>query len=538
MSGNRGYQNYLESIKACQANNRQCPPTPPCVIPGPTGQPGPPGKQGPPGPPGQQGSKGNAGQTGAQGQLGPTGAQGQLGPTGAQGQLGPTGAQGQLGPTGAQGQLGPTGAQGQLGPTGAQGQLGPTGAQGQLGPTGAQGQVGPTGAQGQVGQTGAQGQVGQTGAQGQVGQTGPIGSIGSSGGIVLFMNIDEIVPINSVNFYNVDTILYNTCSPTIKSTRVTNDIQGTSVPPVTLNGDYYTGSDVQFAIIDNMLSSTIIPPGKWDMHIWVRCAFQDVISLQWTLYSQVATGSFSPNPFAVSEMKLIENASQTSSTEVIIPLYIDKPVILCENNTRILLGLKAYTTLSTKPSISLYFESYSPSYIQTTLVPIGPTGEVGPTGQAGEVGPTGFTGPVGPLSTQILVADISSVTLTTNLKTISTLSEMTLNGLEPNTKYAINWFVNETGAGVSGGLNYSYGYLDASNVSVSSFQSCDLNFAACFAVMEETGGQSTIFRISGSVTDTITTNAGVTSVTFSLYQAADASYTTNGKFCIQITKTL
>ena len=161
MSG-RGYQNYLESVKACQANNRPRPSTPPCVIPGPTGQPGPPGRQGLPGPPGQQGPKGS---------------------------------------------------------------------------------------------------------DGQVGPTGPAGSIGSSGGIVLFMNIDEIVTINSVNFYNIDMILYDTCSPTIKTTRVTNNIQGTSVPPVTLNGDYFTGSEIQFAIVDNMLSSNIIPPGKWDMHI-------------------------------------------------------------------------------------------------------------------------------------------------------------------------------------------------------------------------------------------------------------------------------
>ena len=228
MSGNRGYQNYLESIRECQVtNNRSCPPPSPGVIPGPTGQPGPPGRQGPPGPPGppgQQGPKGN---------------------------------------------------------------------------------------------------VGQTGAQGEIGPTGPVGSIGSSGGIVLFMNIDEIVTIDNVNFYNIDSTLYETCSPTIKTTRVSNDVQGTSVPQITLNGDYFTGSEIQFGIVDNLLSSTIIPPGKWDMHIWVRCAFQDIIKLQWTLYSQDSTGIFSPNPFAVSEIKLIENASLTTSTEVIISLYID-----------------------------------------------------------------------------------------------------------------------------------------------------------------------------------------------------------------------
>jgi hypothetical protein len=206
------------------------------------------------------------------------------------------------------------------------------------------------------------------------------------------MNIDEIVTINNVNFYNIDSTLYETCSPTIKSTRVTNDIQGTSVPQITLNGDYYSGYEIQFAIVDNLLSSTIIPPGKWDMHIWVRCAFQDLIQLQWTLYAQEESGTFSPNPFAVSELKAIQNASQVNSTEVIISLYIDKPVILCDCKTQILLGLKAFTSVPTRPSISLYFESCNPSFIRTTLIPIGPMGNTGPTGPTG---PTGITGPVG-----------------------------------------------------------------------------------------------------------------------------------------------
>jgi hypothetical protein len=192
---------------------------------------------------------------------------------------------------------------------------GPTG---QPGPPGRQGPPGPPGP---PGQQGPKGNVGSTGPQGPSGATGSEGSIGSSGGIVLFMNIDEIVTINNVNFYNIDSILYESCSPTIKSTRVTNDIQGTSVPQITLNGDYYSGYEIQFAIIDNLLSSNIIPPGKWDMHIWVRCAFQDLIRLQWTLYALDPSGVFSPNPFAVSELKTIENASQINSTEVIISLY-------------------------------------------------------------------------------------------------------------------------------------------------------------------------------------------------------------------------
>ena len=459
MSGNRGYQNYLESIKACQAN-RHCPPTPPCAIPGPTGQPGPPGRQGPPGPPGPPGPKGNAGSTGPGGPLGPTGV---------------------------------------------------------------------------------------------------AGNIGSSGGIVLFMNIDEIVTINNVNFYNIDALLYDTCSPTIKSTRVTNDVCGTSVPPITLNGDYYTGSEIQFGIVDHLLSSTIIPPGMWDMHIWVRCAFSDLIKLQWTLYSQDSSGVFSPNPFAVSEIKTIENASQTTSTEVIMSLYIDKPVILCDNNTRILLGLKGYTDATTRPSISLYFESSNPSFIRTTLIPIGPagktgnngvtgptgpTGSNGPTGLAGYTGPTGITGitgptgpigytgytgytgitgitgitgPVGPSSTK---SNNGTFTTSAGATSFTATSSFTL---EINTDYAVSWFIYADATGDPGATT-AYVSADAASTQL-------LFSSAGTAVIIN----STTTKISGGVAaDQFTTNG--TSVIFTLTGTCSATTLAGGRFVVNVMK--
>ncbi len=168
---------------------------------------------------------------------------------------------------------------------------------------------------------------------------------------------------------------------------------------------------------------------------------------------------------------------------------------------------------------------------------MGPTGITGITGITGSVGPTGMTGPIGPISTQILVVDISAVVLTNSLIARSTVQPITLNGLEPNTKYAINWFLNESGTG-AGGLNYAEAYLTATNVVVAtSFRACNVSFPSALAVFD-TGGSSGIHRISGSVIDTITTDVGVTSVTFTLYQLASASYTTNGRFSIQITKSL
>lgn len=406
MSCNRGFQNYLESIKECQVNsNKSCPPPLPGVIPGPTGQPGPTGPNGP---------------------------------------------------------------------------------------------------------TGPKGDIGNTGATGQVGPTGHVGNIGSSGGIVLFMNIDEIVTINSKQFYNIDALLYDTCTPTIKTTRVTNDVCGTSVPPIPVDGDSYTCSDIQFGILDNLLSSTIIPPGMWDMHIWVRTAFENLISLQWTLYSQDASGIFSPNPFAVSEIKTITHTSLTTSTEVIISLYIDKPVILCEN-TRILLGLKAYTKVTSRPCISLYFESSSPSFIRTTLVPTGCIGGTGPTG------PIGITGPIGPSSTKSTnTTFITSDGATSFASSVSFL-------LEANSDYALSWFIN---ADASGNPNTTTAYVSASPVAT------QLLFSSPGDVIIN----SSTSKISGGVAaDRFRTNT-TTSVSFTLIGTCSATTLSNGKFVVNISK--
>jgi hypothetical protein len=156
----------------------------------------------------------------------------------------------------------------------------------------------------------------------------------------------------------------------------------------------------------------------------------------------------------------------------------------------------------------------------------------GPTGLTGSVGPTGITGvtgPIGPLSTQVQVVDISGVVLGTGDTTINTI---TFTGLETSTRYAINWFVNETGT-AGGNLNSATAYLTATNVaSPASFRACDINFPVALNTYDLGG----IHRISGSVVDTITTTS--TSVVFTLQQTTNVSYTTNGRFSIQITKSL
>jgi hypothetical protein len=87
------------------------------------------------------------------------------------------------------------------------------------------------------------------------------------------------------------------------------------------------------------------------------------------------------------------------------------------------------------------------------------------------------------------------------------------------------------GATNGGSLNDSSGYLTASGVdNATSFVACNVDFPTSFSVYDYGGNH----RISGSVVDTIITTA--TSVTFTLWQNTDLSFTTNGKLSMQITK--
>ena len=238
---NRGYQNYMESIRACNSIS-SCNPNPPCVTPGPTGQ---------------------------------------------------------------------------IGPTGPTGPIGNTG------------DIGLTGPSGDIGYTGSTGLQGSTGHTGYTGSTGPKGNIGSAGGIVLFMNIDEIIKVKELNFYNISPLLYNTCNPSIKSNLLYDNICGTSIPNPPEGGDQHNenGNGIQFALMSELLISNVLPPGKWDMHLWVRTPQAHAINLQWTLYSQDTTGVFSPNPIAVSELVNVEDSSLVAAIEIVIPLYIIKTYI-------------------------------------------------------------------------------------------------------------------------------------------------------------------------------------------------------------------
>jgi hypothetical protein len=153
----------------------------------------------------------------------------------------------------------------------------------------------------------------------------------------------------------------------------------------------------------------------------------------------------------------------------------------------------------------------------------GPTGITGPTGY----GPTGITGPPGPLTTQTQVATFTGVSITTDTSVVTSAA---FTGLETNTKYAINWFVNEQQT-AGGGFTSSSGYL--TSTPAVTFSAVDSTFRLCLATSDVAG----VHRASGAVTDTFTTGA-FTSMTFTLVQSTNGTFTFAGRLSIQLTKSL
>jgi hypothetical protein len=261
---------------------------------------------------------------------------------------------------------------------------------------------------GPPGPPGPYGPQGPTGPTGSDGVPGPVGEIGPAGGVVLFMNVCDCVPIHTVTcgynetiqvvtlFYNVDTSVYYSVAPIQK--HVTVGKRGTPAPYVIHPGGDETPTHVQFALVPNLLASNVIPPGMWEMHIWVKAPFTPlpgqpvaIIKLQWTLFVQDENVSYSPYPIIVSPAVEILQTYLTDTREIILPVEFLMPYILPSSASRLLIGITAYSTVDKTPLV-LSFESTSPSFIRTTLTSVGATGL---TGSTGNTGPTGCTGPQG-----------------------------------------------------------------------------------------------------------------------------------------------
>jgi hypothetical protein len=519
---------------------------------GPAGVTGPTGRTGPTGPTGPQGIPGTAVNTGA---TGPTGRTGPTGPQGIPGTASNTGATGPIGVTGSTGLTGHTGPQGIPGTPGTASNTGATGPNGLTGFTGATGPQGIQGTPGTAANTGATGHTGTIGATGITGITGPTGAslTGATGhtgtiGATGYTGITGPTGPTGITGITGRTGPTGIAGPT--------GITGITGPAGTISGIIPQGLTGSILLTDPSNISMMYSANTLQVERRATgndrvYASGDIVPTKDNFYQLGTTGAawkeivmgpgtlqiYGPNNQSLATLGADINGIAYTKSGIATPFINVGPEISPDIGA--IGGWRIGPTGIGSSPLSVT------DLIAQQITP-GGTGLTGPvysligsnTGPTGRTGITGMTGPPGPLTTQSQVVTITGLGLTSGTTPVNTTITMTFSGLETGAKYAINWFLNETGNGAAGGLNYSFAYLTATNIvssGTTSLVACNTNFPAAFVTYDSGGGSGT-HRISGSVVDTITTSA--TSVIFTLYQSATAAYTTNGRLSMQLTKTL
>lgn len=242
---------------------------------------------------------------------------------------------------------------------------------------------------------------GSTGSTGSTGPTGSAGQNGVSGGQIFYLDsAGGTVTAGNPSISSLPLTPNLGAQTTISyvATGVNNVLVGKFTTPV------------------GALSSTVVPPGLWDLNIFA--AVSNVGSAPFFYYSifQVDADGVS-NPISIAsgsnEPVLLRNL-QSSQTIYDVPLYVPY-YLLTDSTKRIQIQLFVNGAGSSRTA---YFEfrSGAISHLHTTLAatpaPTGNTGPTGPTGSASTVtGPTGAFNSSETLST-LTVSTINSAPYT------------------------------------------------------------------------------------------------------------------------------
>ena len=410
-------------------------------IQGITGNTGLTGADGPQGIQGVSGVTGNTGITGATGSQGIQGIAGATGNTGLTGAAGIQGLQGIIGNTGADGPTGATGVQGLqgiagiTGATGSQGIQGVQGITGNTGLTGADGATGATGVQGIVGITGATGSTGATGVTGTAGTNGINGATGfltsgSASGNTPYWNGTAWV-INSSNIYNNGgSIGIGTTGPTgslnVAGTGGSSgSVYGNSIVNIT-PGSGANGAGLAFTgSINTQTRSAIVSPGTAVSGLDQSLLFftglvsadQAYSAAKMTILSSGNVGIGNITPLVALDVTGAIKASSTISAIGAITGSSFNTLNLTSNITGFsVTGGATSKTLTVNNSLTL----------------VGTDGSTLNMGTGGTLGTAAFTNSSGyevPLTFSTgLTRTTNTITVNTS-QNISTLSNLTTNGL-------------------------------------------------------------------------------------------------------------
>ena len=216
---------------------------------------------------------------------------------------------------------------------------------------------------------------GSTGSTGPTGPTGAAGINGVSGGLTFYLDsAGGTVTAGNPSISSLPLTPNLGAQTTISyvATGVNNVLVGKFTTPV------------------GALSSTVVPPGLWDLNIFAAVSnVGSAPSFYYSIFQVDADGVSNPISIASgsNEPVLITNL-QSSQLIYDVPLYVPY-YLLTDSTKRIQLQLFVNGVGSSRTA---YFEfrSGAVSHLHTTLaVTPGPTGNTGPTGSTGSTGPTG-----------------------------------------------------------------------------------------------------------------------------------------------------
>jgi hypothetical protein len=256
--------------------------------------------------------------------------------------------------------------------------IGPTGQQGPTGPIGSQGATGPTGPTGPIG---SQGATGPTGPQGFTGPQGPVGDPGTSSGLVLYLDIPPGVTGQTGPPEITDGTLSRTFVTSTQSTIAYTQSGVTSGVAI-----------ATFTTPTNFLTSTIIPPGNWDLNLFASSSTGNNITVYWSLYYVNADGT--------TGKTLIVAGTPAAAVPILTQnqyvITISVPLTTLPDLTkRLQIEVFANFTSGGTRTLTMEFRNNTVSHVHTSLEFVSPTGPTGPIGSQGATGPTGPTGPIG-----------------------------------------------------------------------------------------------------------------------------------------------
>jgi hypothetical protein len=254
----------------------------------------------------------------------------------------------------------------------------------------------------------------RVGPTGPIGETGPAGTNGYSSGLVLALDVSNNAAAPSL----LNPMLVSPNTDT--QTNITYTFSGNSDHTAHLLGSFISPA--------NLLTSTLIPQGFWDLNVYANANNTgSAVFIYNKLYYVDADG-------VTNKTLFVDGTADLTRINVItdIDIYTNTvyvPVTTLTSLTqRIILEIYVIQPSGSTNgrTASVYFRDSTLSHLHTSL--LANVGATGPQGPIGYTGPAGTTGPTGPAASDANAYTAYTPTWTCSSGTQPTLGNGTING--------------------------------------------------------------------------------------------------------------